>query len=241
MGEIESFGTVYMKDADGKLLHNSDGRKIIMKNDDGTPVHGRKISIKKNKKIFFYPQDYLKMESLMSYEERFTSRILIMTGARIMEASHITFNDLDLIRCNINLTKTKTKAVKGETRGDPRNIAASKLLIDMILEWKKKKKLKDDAFLGIKNKTLVGRYLKKYASQCEVKDAKDFSAHNLRKTFGTWMLSLNVDGFKVAQHLGHDPNMLRTHYASPDVFVESDKKLMIDILGDLPLRLGGHL
>ena len=52
----------------------------------------------------------------------------------------------------------------------------------------------------------------------------------------TWMLALGVDGFKLAQHLGHTPNELARDYATNDVFSHKDKQIMRSILGDLPKR-----
>ena len=83
----------------------------------------------------------------------------------------------------------------------------------------------------------TGEVLKDNSKEIGLANWKDYSAHNLRKTFGTWMLALGVDGFKRAQHLGHDPEMLRTSYASPDIFNTKDKDIMRNILGDLPTRL----
>jgi hypothetical protein len=53
------------------------------------------------------------------------------------------------------------------------------------------------------------------------------------------MLSLGVDGFKLAQHLGHTPNELARDYATNDVFNHQDKQIMRSILKDLPERISG--
>ena len=184
---------------------------------------------KVDKKAAFYPEDFLKILDLATDKQKFTFKVLINTGARIEESRHIVKGDLDTKRKNVNLRITKVRAKEGETRPDPRNLPVSSQFFKYL---KKNMKL-----YKIMSTNQTGLLLKKYSKKVGVKNWKDFSAHNLRKTFGTWMLALNINGFKLAKHLGHSPNVLMKTYASPDIYDYRDKDIMREILGDLPSRL----
>lgn len=182
-----------------------------------------------DKKAAFYPEDLLKILDLTTNKQKFTILFLINTGARINEARHVIKSDLDNERKNVNLRITKVRAMEGETRSDPRNIPVSSQFFKYL-----KKNIKNYKIMST-NQT--GLLLKKYGKKVGVKNWQDFSAHNLRKTFGTWMLALNINGFKLAKHLGHSTGVLMKDYASPDIYDYKDKDIMREILGDLLMRL----
>lgn len=183
-------------------------------------------------KAFLYPGEFQRIMELASEKQEFTFQTLTNTGARIDEARHIEFIDIDETRNAILIRKTKVRAKLKESRPRPRPIAISKQFCKYYRKNIKKYK--------ILSTNQTGLLLKKYGKEVNARYWKDLSAHNLRKTFATWMLALNVDGFKLAQHLGHSPEMLRTHYASADIFNSDDKDRMREILGDLPSRLRGE-
>jgi integrase len=181
-----------------------------------------------NKKRFFYPDEFEKLCDKLKLRQRFMAICLINTGARINEVRGITLGDLDSNRKSIILRQTKIRSKRGEKTPEPRIIAVS----DKFFRYLKEnlphiKFLTTNAFnLGIK-----------YAcKEVSIYNPEQFSAHKFRKTFGTWMLALGVDGFKLAQHLGHTPTELAKDYATNDVFSYQDKQIMRSILGNLPER-----
>ena len=188
-----------------------------------------KYKLKTDKKAFFYPEDFLKVMELANPRQLYNIKCMINTGARINEIRHVQKQDLDKERFNITLWKTKVRAKLGERRPSPRTIPVSSQFFKYINTNINKYKI-----YSTNNYDLV---IKNLAKKANIKNFEDYSSHNIRKTFGTWMLALGVDGFKLAQHLGHSADMLRTHYASPDIFNYHDKDIMRDILGDLPGRL----
>ena len=192
----------------------------------------RTYYLKTDKKAFFYPQEYEKLLELASDKQRFTFECLLNTGARINEVRHIDVKDIDHFRKNLTLRITKVRAKIKETRPTPRTIPLSNKFYKFLKSNINKYKILSTAATGTALHVLCERIGKQ--------NYKDISAHNLRKTFGTWMLALGVDGFKVAQHLGHSPEMLRTAYASPDIFNSNDKQIMRELLDDLPNRLRGE-
>lgn len=185
--------------------------------------------LKRDKKAFFYPANFKVLLELLSEKQKYTILFLLNTGARINEVRNVKKEDLDTKRNTIILWITKRRAKLKEKRPNPRTIPISTKFCKYV-----KKNIKKNNILSTNQTRLI---LKKYSKELNIKNWKDMSAHNLRKTFGTWMLALGVDGFKLAQHLGHSPETLRTQYASPDIFNEKDKDIMREILNDLPTRL----
>lgn len=189
--------------------------------------------VKINKKRFLYPAEFQRMLDECNPNQKFTILNLINTGARTNEARHIEKIDLDKERNNVTLRVTKIRAKLGEKIPTPRTIALSSQFFKYL-----NKNLGKHKFLST-NAINIG--MRKALVKVNVKNPNEVSAHNIRKTFGTWMLALSVDGFKLAQHLGHGPSELARDYATNDIFNSNDKQIMREILGDLPQRfsMGG--
>ncbi len=81
------------------------------------------------------------------------------------------------------------------------------------------------------------RYLlhmvKEYCKKSGIKDWKNFSAHNFRKTHGNYLKALGMDGMEICQRLGHDMNTFLSSYGSPDIFSKEDKEKIKQIVGDV--------
>ena len=186
-----------------------------------------------NKKRFFYPDEFEKMLDKCNKNQRYTSICLINTGARINEVRHIKPNNLSSERHSIVLEQTKVRARLGETTPQPRIIAVSNKFFNYLRQnITSHRILSTNAF----NTGIKGACVK-----ASIPNPEQFSAHKFRKTFGTWMLALGVDGFKLAQHLGHTPNELAKDYATNDIFSHKDKQIMRSILGNLPERFRGGM
>lgn len=185
---------------------------------------------KQNKKRFFYPPEFEKALDFLNKNGIFTARFIINTGARINEVRGFMKNPLfDNDRENITLTETKVRARLKEKIPTPRTIPVSKRFFREL-----KKDLQNCRVLST---NAFNIQLRRACKKAAIRNPEQFSSHNLRKTFGTWMLALGVDGFKLAQHLGHTPNELARDYATNDVFNHRDKEIMRKILGNLPERI----
>jgi integrase len=181
-----------------------------------------------NKKRFFYPDEFEKMLDNCNKNQKYTSLCLINTGARINEMRNVKKNHLSSKRKSIILEKTKVRARRGEKVPEPRIIAVSNKFFHYLnANMHKRRILSTNAF---------NTAIKDACAKANIHKPHQFSAHKFRKTFGTWMLALGVDGFKLAQHLGHTPNELAKDYATNDVFNHKDKQIMRSILGNLPER-----
>ncbi len=183
---------------------------------------------KENKKRFFYPDEFEKMFDYLNKNQKFSVKIMANTGGRIEECRGISKQNLDIKRKNIVLENTKVRARLGETHPTPRIIAVSSKFMNWL-----KNNINNHRFLST-NALNIG--MREACNRAKIKEPKQFSSHNIRKTFATWMLALGVDGFKLAQHLGHTPNELARDYATNDIFSHKDKQIMRSILGDLPDR-----
>jgi len=189
----------------------------------------REYKLKIDKKKFIYPEELIKMFEIASDKQLFNLKCMINTGARINEIRNVYKKDIDKERNNITLWKTKVRAKLKETRPSPRTIPVSSQFCKYYY-----KNIDDYKIYSTNQYRLM---LLDLGKKIGMENYKDLSSHNMRKTYGTWMLSLGIDGFKLAQILGHSPEMLRTQYATSDIFNFRDKDIMRDILGDLPNRL----
>ena len=183
-----------------------------------------------NKKRFFYPPEFELMLDYLNKNGKFTAKCMINTGARINELRGFIDNSLfDNQRNNITLVQTKVRARLKEKRPSPRTIPVSKSFFrELKQDLPKRRILSTNAF---------NIALRRACVKARINNPEEFSSHNIRKTFATWMLSLGVDGFRLAQHLGHTPNELAKDYATNDVFNHKDKQIMRTIFKDLIERI----
>ena len=181
-----------------------------------------------NKKRFLYPDEFERMLDFCNANQKYTAKCLINTGARINEIRNVKPEHLSSKRKSIVLVKTKVRARRGEKHPEPRIIAVS----DAFFRYLSKNIHKN----RILSTNAFNTGIKEACKKAKIPNPEQISAHKFRKTFGTWMLALGVDGFKLAQHLGHTPNELSRDYATNDVFSHKDKQIMRSILGNLPNR-----
>jgi len=184
--------------------------------------------IQTNKKRFFYPDEFEKVLDYLNKNQRYTAIVLINTGARIEEARGIRANHLSNHRKSVILERTKIRARRGEKMPESRIIALSNKFFRYL-----SKNIHNHRILST---NAFNKAIKEACRKAKISKPKQFSSHKFRKTFGTWMLALGVDGFKLAQHLGHTPTELARDYATNDVFSHKDKQIMRSILGNLPDR-----
>ena len=188
---------------------------------------------KENKKRFFYPEEWQKFYELLKEEQQPYFKIARNTGGRINEIRNVKAEDIDFERKTLTFKVTKVRAKKKERKPTPRTIPISSELSDWLERWIRKYKLKPNDKFSIPSTTAIKNILNNKLQEIGVKDWEEFSSHNVRKTFGTWLLALGVDGVAVAVHMGHDVNTMVNSYVSPNVFTEKDRILMKNELGDL--------
>ena len=196
-----------------------------------------KYRIKTNKRLFLYPEEWLKMVKLLNTKQKITFELLLHTGARHNEVKHIKVSDIDFDRYTINLRITKVRSKERETRPTPRLITTTREFAKKLEKYLKKFNLGKDDYFPVLSNAETNRVLKDRLKKIGRNDWKDFSPHNIRKTTETWLLACGGDGFLISTRLGHSPETARKHYISPNVFKKSEITLIKKILYNLHERL----
>lgn len=212
-----------------------------MENDTVIKKNGIKYPLKEDYNRFFYPSDFKKMFELLKTKQQHTAICLINTGARINEIRNVKVEDVTFPnkkifddKGTITFRVTKTKSAKGERRGKVRGpLPISSKFAKYLKREIAKRKLGQEDTLGILSTNAFNQALKKASKKAGIRSPNEFSAHNLRKTFETWLMALGLDGFKLMVHLGHDMKTAAAHYVSPDIFNSQQRMEMRDVIGDI--------
>ena len=202
----------------------------------GVKKDGKKYSVRDNRDRYFYPAEWMKFYDALTNNQKMTFDFLINTGARINEAVNVKVGDIDLDNKRLILRVTKVKAAKKEKAPRPRPISISTNFVRRLRAYIKEKNLKDENYLGLLSRPAAHIAMKNTLKKIGIKDWYMFSLHNIRKTHGNWLKSLEIDGLEICNRLGHDMNTFLKAYGSSDVFTYKDKQDMRLILGDLYAR-----
>jgi len=191
---------------------------------------------KKDNNRFLFPEEIeLFFKSLKKRNKnKFLYELQFQTGARFDEVLHTRPIDFDFDRNNLRLWKTKTKAKKGEKVGRPRTISLSSEFSRKIKKFCEDKK-KDDYLFKV-TQSGYNQLLKEKLKKLGIREAQEFSSHNLRKTHGMYLKALGVDIAEICTRLGHDYNTYIKHYGSADIFSEKDIRQIRQLFGDLYWR-----
>jgi len=68
------------------------------------------------------------------------------------------------------------------------------------------------------------QYMQRVLRKIGIKDWRDFSCHNLRKTHENFLVSLNVSDTKITRHMGHTEKTANEHYIS-GAYIKDKKQL----------------
>jgi integrase len=205
----------------------SEGIKVGIKKD------GRKYTVRDDRSAYFFPERWIKFDSVIKEEKKPVFDALISTGARIEEALNIKPEDFDWERNNLTLKVTKTKASKGESVGKKRTFSISSQFARRMRKYLNDNKIPNGQVLFPITKQAVAQMFKRGLQRAEFADWQQFSLHNIRKTHGNWLKALEIPSDEICLRLGHDHNTYLKHYGSASIFDRRDKMLMIKILGDL--------
>lgn len=205
------------------IIFRKDGKKYKLKSEE-------------NKKLFFWPDEWLNFYSLIKDKNKICFDILINTGARINEARYITPKNVSEERGTLFLAQTKVRALEGEKKPTGRLIPISSEFLNKLLKYAKNNNLKEDDKFPMLSTAQMNKLIKENSKLINKQGWYDLSAHNIRKTFECWLIALGVMPLVVANHLGHSLSVAQKYYISPDVFRPNDKILIRRILGDIYLR-----
>ena len=183
--------------------------------------------IKEDKYRFFYPPEFEKVLDFLNKNGKFTALFMIHTGCRIMEARGFMKQPVfDNERNSITLLKTKVRAKLKERVPRSRTLGLNKSYY---------RELKNDfSTHRILSTNAFNIALRTACKKARIKNPEQFSSHNIRKTFATWMLCSGVDSNRLAKALGHTPTELFKDYTSNAPFNHNDKQIIRSLLGETP-------
>lgn len=209
----------------------------------GVKKDGKTYTVRKDRSRYFFPDEWKAFVKELNPNRRFLFLTLLQTGARIDEALHLRAKDINIERKTLTLYVTKSKAKKGETAergGKPRAFSVSSEYIKDLKRYLKDNKIDEfsDALLFKVTPQGVSQLLKRTLKKIGITDYYNFSLHNIRKTHGMWLKTLqsrgrDLDISEICMRLGHDHNTFLKHYGSPSIFGDQDRDKMIEILGDV--------
>lgn len=207
----------------------------------GINSRGKIYSVRKDRHIYFFPDEWLELTGAMKQEQKDFFDGLLISGARIDEWLHVRPRDFSWDRNTLRLYVTKMKAKKKENKvlgGASREFIMSSQYIRRIRAYIKRNNINDDDFLFPMTKQNAWQLLRRKLQKIGVENYYQYSLHNIRKTCGMWLKTLqsrgrDLDISEICMRLGHDYNTFLKHYGSPSIFSDQDRDKMIDILGDV--------
>ena len=221
--------------------------KLILKqtNDEGRlegiRKDGKKYSVREHRLAYFMPDQWQKLViALPTKKSKITAEMLIQTGARINEVRNVEERDIDYKRSNLRLRITKTKAKKGERKGQPRNIPMNPQFIKKLKKHFSQKKSGEK--VGLLSTPAFNTAMKKALQDMGEKEWYMYSAHNIRKTHGNWLKIMgnlrimDVDATEICLRLGHDYGTFLKDYGSAGVMDSKDIMIIKEVLGTLYQR-----
>lgn len=250
-----------MENLKGKNKKECLSLKPISGKDDlliGIKSDGRKYSVRTDRRRYFFPDEWNKfIKQVKNKEHKFFFITLLHTGARIMEALHLKHEDIDIERETVTFRVVKQRKAKknfyaiGKTRGF---FVAS----NFIKEYKsfiRGKTINQKDYIFLDNSKLPDNYdkldnekrkkyfqskvssynllLKRKLIKAGIEDYYNFSIHNIRKTYGNWIRTFNIDTGELCYRMGHDLDTFIAHYGSSLIFTEAERRKISQIMGEV--------
>jgi integrase len=206
----------------------------------GIKSDGKTYTVRADRHRYFRPQEWINFIAVLSEDKKILFETLLQTGGRIEEVLNIKPSDFYWDTNSVTLRVTKTKATKGESKvlgGKRRSFAVSSQYIRKIRKYIKLKNISDTDFLFPITKQAVSQSFKNSLKKAGL-NYWEFSLHNIRKTSGMWLKTVqrrgeDLDVSEICMRLGHDHNTFLKHYGSPSIFSDQERDKIIDILGDV--------
>jgi len=206
----------------------------------GIKSDGKKYSVRKDRHRYFFPEEWERFMDQVPEKRKILFETLLQTGGRIQEVLNLKKGDFIDMNNSVILRVTKSKAKKGETKkmgGKPRNFGVSSQFMKRVRHYAKEYKIGDKDYMFKITKQGVSQMFKRYLKKANLKEW-EFSLHNIRKTSGMWLKTVqrrgvDLDSDEICMRLGHDHNTFLKHYGSPSVFTEYHRDKIVKILGDV--------
>lgn len=206
----------------------------------GIKSNGEVYTVRADRHRYFFPDEWIKFLGNVKEDKKILFETLLQTGGRIEEILNIKAGDFLWDTNSITLKVTKSKASKGENRilgGKRRSFGVSSQFIRKIRKYIRDNNIKDDEYLFKISKQGVSQLFKRALTKAGL-NYWEFSLHNIRKTSGMWLKTVqrrgeDLDVSEICMRLGHDHNTFLKHYGSPSIFTDQQRDKIVDILGDM--------
>jgi len=207
---------------------------------EGIKSDGRKYTVRADRHRYFRPNEWLKFLDQIKPSKKILFETLLQTGARIEEALNLKPKDFIWEENSVRLRVTKSKAKKGESKvlgGKQRSFGVSSQYCRRLRKYIRENKINDDDYIFPISKQAVGQMFKRSLKKAGLKEW-EFSLHNIRKTSGMWLKTIqrrgvDLDVSEICMRLGHDHNTFLKHYGSPSIFTDQQRDKIVEILGDV--------
>lgn len=231
------------EDNDVKKKHKRLSLTPIIEKDglfEGIKSNGKRYTVRADRHRYFFPEEWIKFINEVPENRKILFETLLQTGGRINEVLHLKPKDFIWDNKTVRLRVTKVKAKKGETKllgGKQRSFGVSSQYIRKMKKFVLLNKIGGDSLIFQITKQGVSQMLKRALQRAGLKEW-EFSLHNIRKTTGMWLKTVqrrgyDLDSDEICMRLGHDHNTFLQHYGSPSIFTEVHRDKIIDILGDV--------
>jgi integrase len=206
----------------------------------GTKSDGKPYLVRKDRNKYFFPKQWEDFLNQIPEKNKMLFDTALQTGGRIQEILNLKPSDFIWDNNSVTLRVTKSKAKKGETKilgGKRRSFGVSSQYIRRLRKYIKDYEIKDYEFLFKISKQGASQLMKRCLKKAGL-PAWEFSLHNIRKTTGMWLKTVqrrgrDLDADEICMRLGHDRDTFLKHYASPSVFTDQHRDKIVDILGDM--------
>lgn len=219
---------------------------------------GIQYKVRLDKRRYFFPDEWLDFISIIKNRtHRFFFTTLLFTGARAMEALNLRHKDIDLERGTVNFETVKQRKAKKNfyAIGKQRSFFVASNFFKEYKSYIRGRSINPEDYIFLNNEELPQDYsklpneekrefflkvyvnysqiFKRQMKKSKIEDPYNFSLHNIRKTFGNWMRTFNIEMAELCYRMGHDINTYLLHYGSSLIFTESERRKINKILGDV--------
>ena len=206
----------------------------------GYKSDGKKYTVRADRHRYFFPHEWIKFMNELKEDKKILFETLLQTGGRIDEVLHLKPSDFIWETNSVTLRVTKSKAKKGESKllgGRRRSFGVSSQYIRKLRKYIRDKNISEDSLLFPITKQGVSQLFKRTLKKVGLNEW-EFSLHNIRKTSGMWLKTVqrrgvDLDVSEICMRLGHDHNTFLKHYGSPSIFTDQQRDKMVDIMGDV--------
>ncbi|MER2263596.1 tyrosine-type recombinase/integrase [Methylobacterium oxalidis] len=168
---------------------------------------------------FLQPAEFERLLATSSPEMRPALILAVETGMRKEELFGLTVGDIDLLRREIHLERTKTSS--------PRRVPMSERAMQTVQDLLHAPNRPGSPYLLCRaDGTRYGDMKKGFANACRRAKIANFRWHDLRHTFASWFVQQDGDLYRLSRILGHATLQMTARYGhlrTSDLHAEIEK------------------